>query len=98
MMEACASWFADANSQQKKGGKHSRTIITSAARFSYRRSPPIHRPPGLAPGEQPGALYYGLAGAGHAVGNERNAKEQFVLVSDLWIFLLLAVFVATRVV
>jgi hypothetical protein len=43
-----------------------------------------------------GGLYYGLAGFGHVLNKDRNAKEQVALVFDLWIFLLLAVFVATR--
>jgi hypothetical protein len=41
-----------------------------------------------------GGLYYGLAGLGHAGRPERNFKEQIALVSDLLIFLLLAIFVA----
>jgi uncharacterized protein DUF6790 len=44
-----------------------------------------------------GGLYYGLAGIGHALRKERNVKEQVALVSDLLIFVLLAAFVATRV-
>jgi hypothetical protein len=40
-----------------------------------------------------GSLYYGLAGVGHALNKDRNAKEQVALWSDLCIFLLLAVFV-----
>lgn len=43
-----------------------------------------------------GGLYYGLAGLGHMLNKERNAKERIALVSDLAIFLLLAVFVAGR--
>jgi hypothetical protein len=43
-----------------------------------------------------GGLFYGLAGIGHAMRKDRNAKEQAALVSDLLIFLLLAVFVVSR--
>lgn len=43
-----------------------------------------------------GGLYYGLAGVGHAMRGERNVKEQIALVSDLAIFVLLAIFVVTR--
>jgi hypothetical protein len=51
----------------------------------------------LVPAAIGGGLYYGLAGIGHVLSTERNAKEQVALVSDFWIFLVLAVFVATRI-
>jgi hypothetical protein len=41
-----------------------------------------------------GGLYYSLAGIGHVMRGERNTKEWIALLSDLAIFLLLAVFVA----
>jgi hypothetical protein len=44
-----------------------------------------------------GGLYYGLAGLGH-VFRQGNFKEQVALWSDLAIFLLLAVFVASRLI
>jgi hypothetical protein len=47
----------------------------------------------LIPAALAGGLYYGLAGIGHAFNPERNEKEQLALVSDLAIFVLLAVFV-----
>jgi hypothetical protein len=50
----------------------------------------------LVPAAAVGGLYYGLAGLGHVLNTERNAKEQMALVSDLFIFLLLAAFVASR--
>jgi hypothetical protein len=50
----------------------------------------------LLPAAIAGGLYYGLAGAGHLARKERNMKEQVALVSDLLIFLLLAGFVAGR--
>jgi hypothetical protein len=53
-------------------------------------------PSWVVPAALVGGLYYGLAGIGHAMRGERNAKEQVALVSDLWIFALLAVFVASR--
>jgi hypothetical protein len=43
-----------------------------------------------------GGLYYGLAGAGHAMRGERNAKEQLALVTDLAAFALLAAFFISR--
>jgi hypothetical protein len=50
----------------------------------------------LVPAAIAGGLYCGLAGAGHLARRERNVKEQVALVSDLLIFLLLAGFVAGR--
>ena len=50
----------------------------------------------LLPAAIVGGLFYGLAGLGHLVRNERNVKEQVALVSDLLIFVLLAGFVASR--
>jgi hypothetical protein len=43
-----------------------------------------------------GGLYYGLAGAGHAWRGHRNFAGQTAMVSDFFIFVLLAVFVALR--
>jgi hypothetical protein len=40
-----------------------------------------------------GGLYYGLAGIGHVMRGERKIKEQIALVSDLAIFVFLAIFV-----
>jgi len=45
-----------------------------------------------------GGLYYGLAGLGHLFRPNRNFKERTARVSDLAIFVLLAVLVVTRVV
>lgn len=53
-------------------------------------------PAWLVPAALVGGLYYGLAGLGHAINAERNAKEQFALISDLLIFLALAAFVANE--
>ncbi|MGA3140186.1 MAG: DUF6790 family protein [Xanthobacteraceae bacterium] len=44
-----------------------------------------------------GGLYYGLAGAGHAVRGNKNASEWTALVSDLFMFFLLAAFLGARV-
>jgi hypothetical protein len=41
---------------------------------------------------------YGLAGLGHLFGPNRNFKERTALVSDLAIFVLLAVFAVSRAV
>jgi hypothetical protein len=50
----------------------------------------------LLPAAIVGGLYYGLAGIGHLARKDRNLKEQVALVSDFGIFLLLAAFVASR--
>ncbi|MES1180110.1 MAG: DUF6790 family protein [Hyphomicrobium sp.] len=55
-------------------------------------------PAWLIPAAFVGGLYYGLAGLGHAMNKECNAKEQVALWSDVLIFLLLAVFVVSRLV
>ena len=48
----------------------------------------------VVPGAVVGGLYYGLAAAGHVFRGHRNAKENIALYSDIWIFLVLAWFVA----
>jgi hypothetical protein len=50
----------------------------------------------LIPAAIVGALYYGLAGAGHLIRPERNSIEEIALVSDLLIFVLLGVFLAIQ--
>jgi hypothetical protein len=40
-----------------------------------------------------GGLYYGLAGVGHIFQKRKNAKELTAMISDVFIFLVLAVFV-----
>src|SRR4029453_7400158 len=45
-----------------------------------------------------GGLYFGLAGLGHLFRSNRNFKEQVALVSDLAIFLVLGLFVATQLI
>jgi hypothetical protein len=45
-----------------------------------------------------GARMYLLAGFGHLLRPKRNFKEQIALISDLAIFVLLAVFVASRMI
>jgi hypothetical protein len=47
----------------------------------------------IVPAAVVGGLYYGLAGIGHLVRSEKNAKEYFALVSDFFIFLVLLGFV-----
>jgi len=54
-------------------------------------------PAWVVPAAVVGGLYYGLAGLGHAF-RKGNFKEQVALWSDLIIFLLLAAFVADRLV
>lgn len=51
----------------------------------------------LVPAAIAGGLFYGLAGIGHVARKDKTAKEWIALVSDFFIFLLLAAFVATRV-
>ena len=48
----------------------------------------------LIPASLVGGLYYGLAGAGHLAGKERNAKETFAMITDFVPFVVLGVFVA----
>src|ERR1700733_6264713 len=43
-----------------------------------------------------GGLYYGLAGAGHAIRSDKNASEWTALVTDLFMFFLLAAFLGAR--
>jgi hypothetical protein len=43
-----------------------------------------------------GGLYYGLAGAGHTVRGDKNASEWTALVTDLFMFFLLAAFIGAR--
>jgi hypothetical protein len=43
-----------------------------------------------------GGLFYGLAAAGHAFRGKRNFKEQTALISDIFAFVILAVFVVSR--
>ena len=50
----------------------------------------------LVPAAIAGGLFFGLAGIGHLARKDRNLKEQIALVSDLGIFLVLATFVASR--
>ena len=50
----------------------------------------------LIPAAIVGALYYGLAGAGHLIRPERNSIEEIALVSDLLIFMLLDLFLAIQ--
>lgn len=56
----------------------------------------VTKPEWIVPAAIAGGLYYGLAGLGHVSRRGRNLKEQVALVTDLAIFLLLAVFVAAR--
>jgi hypothetical protein len=53
----------------------------------------IFRPGWLLPAAIVGGLYYGLAGVGHATQSTRNAKENFAMLSDEFVFLILLAFV-----
>jgi hypothetical protein len=50
----------------------------------------------LVPAAIVGGLYYGLAGAGHLLRGGRNFAGQTAMISDLMMFVVLAVFVASR--
>jgi hypothetical protein len=50
----------------------------------------------LMPAAIVGGLYYGLAGAGHLLRGGRNFAGQTAMISDLMMFVVLAVFVASR--
>jgi hypothetical protein len=54
------------------------------------------KPEWLAPAAIVGGLYYGLAGLGHLLKGERNAKENIAMLTDFLAFIVLAVFVAMR--
>jgi hypothetical protein len=56
----------------------------------------LAQPAWVVPAAIVGGLYYGLAGAGHLFRVDRNFNEQTALVTDLLIFVVLAVFVASR--
>jgi uncharacterized protein DUF6790 len=54
------------------------------------------QPAWLVPAAIVGGLYYGLAGAGHLFRSDWNFNEQTALVSDLMIFVVLAVVAASN--
>lgn len=54
------------------------------------------KPDFLVPAAIVGGLYYGLAGLGHVVRGHRNLAGQAALVTDLFAFVVLAVFVVAR--
>ncbi len=51
-------------------------------------------PTWIAPAAIVGGLFFGLAGAKHLTKGDRNANENIAMISDLWIFLVLAGFLA----
>jgi hypothetical protein len=53
----------------------------------------ILRPGWVLPAAIVGGLYYGLAGIGHSLQTSRNAKENFAMLSDEFVFLVLLGFV-----
>jgi hypothetical protein len=52
----------------------------------------LFNPGWITPAAVAGGLFYGLTGAQHLMKGNRNAKETIAMVSDLFIFLVLAVF------
>jgi hypothetical protein len=53
----------------------------------------VFRPGWVVPAAIVGGLYYGLAGVGHIFQKRKNAKELTAMISDVFVFLVLAVFV-----
>lgn len=51
------------------------------------------RPDWVVPAAIVGGLYYGLAGIGHLPSKNKNAKEYIAMITDAFVFLVLAVFV-----
>jgi hypothetical protein len=49
----------------------------------------------IVPAAITGGLFYGLAGIKHLTKGDRNRTENIAMVSDLWIFLVLAGFLGT---
>ena len=49
----------------------------------------------IVPAAIVGGLFYGLAGMKHLIKGDRNRTENIAMVSDLWIFLVLAGFLGT---
>jgi hypothetical protein len=52
-------------------------------------------PAWVVPAGVVGGLFYGLAAAGHAFRGKRNFNEQTALISDIFAFVILAVFVVS---
>jgi hypothetical protein len=49
----------------------------------------------IVPAAITGGLFYGLAGMKHVIKGDRNRTENIAMVSDLWIFLVLAGYLAS---
>jgi hypothetical protein len=56
----------------------------------------LYLPAFVIPAAVAGGVFYGLAGLGHAARPDKSAKEWVALVSDLAAFVVLAVFVSSR--
>ena len=52
--------------------------------------------PWVVPAALAGGLFYGLAAIGHMMRGHRNDNEQISLMSDLFVFAVLATFVSSR--
>jgi hypothetical protein len=53
----------------------------------------LFRPGWVIPAAIAGGLYYGLAALGHVPSKNKNAKEYTAMLTDAFVFLVLAVFV-----
>jgi hypothetical protein len=54
----------------------------------------LARPAWIVPAAITGGLFYGLAGMKHLIKGDRNRIENIAMISDLWIFLVLAGYLA----
>ncbi len=58
----------------------------------------IIRPDFVLPAAIVTGLYYGLAGGLHLRSPHRNARENWAMASDLWVFVVLAAYVVARLI
>jgi len=58
----------------------------------------LFSPTWIAPAALAGGLFYGLAGVEHLLKGDRNANETIAMVSDLFIFLVLAFYLVALLV
>lgn len=51
----------------------------------------------LVPAAIVSGIYYGLAGAGHLAHGKLNLMRRVAMITDLWVFAVLAVYLASRI-